>query len=71
MALDERQLILLDNLIYLNRCTNDKNNDENQEDLTVAVVVDDLLKMSDEDFKKEVTDEQFYYCSNMVNGMNA
>lgn len=69
MALDERQLILLDNLIYLNRCINIE--EQNQEDLTVGLIVNDLLTMEEDDFEKEVTDEQFYYCNNMVNGMNA
>lgn len=69
MEINERRLILLDNLIYLNRCT--KIDDENREDITVSSVVNDLLKMNENDFKKEVTDDQFYYCGNMVNGMNA
>lgn len=61
----ENRLILLDNLIYLNRTTSYGNG------VYVEDIVDDLLKMNDEDFKREITDSQFYYCNNMVNGMSA
>lgn len=72
MALDERQLILLDNLIYLDDVVTDTfTNGEVKTELTVDSIVSHLLQMDDENFEKAITDEQFYYCSDMVNGMNA
>ncbi len=65
MALTNEQLILLDNLIYLDDSVAIKDNS-----VTVMDIVEDLLSKSDNDFKKSVTDEQFYYCQDMVNGMN-
>ena len=65
------QLMLLDNLIYLNRTVNAVSNNSN---ITVASVVTSLLNMAENDmesFTAEVTDSQFYYCDNKVNGMNA
>lgn len=64
MALTNEQLILLDNLIYLDDTVSSTNNE-----VTIKNVVNNLLSMSDKDFKKAVTDEQFFYCGNMVNGM--
>lgn len=69
MALDERQLILLDNLIYLDATV--RTNKEKNSETNVNDIVNNLLSLSPEEFKKEVTDNQFYYCGNMVNGMNA
>lgn len=62
MALTNEQLILLDNLIYLNDSVIGNN-------LTVDNVVSSLLGKSDEDFETAVTDKQFFYCGDMVNGM--
>ena len=71
MELDERRLILLDNLIYLDDTVTDTFTDgELKTELTVDSIVSHLLQMDDENFKKAVTDEQFYYCGNMVNGMS-
>lgn len=67
MALDERQLILLDNLIYLDATVASK--EENG--IKVNAIVDNLLALKPEEFEKAITDDQFYYCNNMVNGMNA
>ena len=67
MALTEKQLILLDNLIYLNDSVINGESD-------VKEIVNDLLdkeKNEFEEFQKAITDNQFYYCGNMVNGMNA
>ena len=64
MVLNENQLILLDNIIYLDSTA------KVEEGTSVGRLVNGLLDLSDEDFKKEVTDEQFYYCGNMVNGMS-
>ena len=63
MSLREKQLILLDNLIYLNYTV------ENNKNITVSDVVTELLT-TPELFEKTITDPQFYYCNNMVNGMN-
>ena len=65
MAITNEQLILLDNLIYLDNSV--IQNDV--ADFKVASVVNHLLNMNDSDFKTAVTDEQFFYCGNMVNGM--
>lgn len=68
--MENKQLILLDNLIYLNRTVNAISNDKNA---TVASIVTSLINMAENDiesFIAEVTDPQFYYCNNMVNGMN-
>lgn len=66
MALNDTQLILLDNLIYLDYTVGD-----NTDNATVRNKVNYLLSLSDKEFKETVTDEQFYYCKDMVNGMNA
>lgn len=66
MALTTEQLILLDNLIYLDYIASD-----NTYDSTVKSKVDYLLDLPNEEFEAAITDEQFYYCDNMVNGMNA
>lgn len=65
MALNENQLILLDNIIYLDSTANV------EEGTSVGRLVNGLLDLSDEDFEKAIIDEQFYYCGNMVNGMSA
>lgn len=65
MAITNEQLILLDNLIYLDNSV--IQNDV--ADFKVASVVNHLLNMNDSDFKTAVTDEQFFYCGDMVNGM--
>ena len=65
MSLTNEQLILLDNLIYLDDTVSKPN-----QNVTVRDVVNDLLVKSDEAFKEAVTDSQFYYCQDMVNGMN-
>lgn len=62
MALTNEQLILLDNLIYLNDSVIGNN-------LTVDNVVSSLLGKSDEEFEAAVIDKQFFYCGDMVNGM--
>ncbi len=69
MALDERQLILLDNLIYLDDTVNLA--DSSVKTVTVGYIVDQLLNNTTiEEFEDLVTDDQFYYCNNMVNGMS-
>lgn len=65
MSLTNEQLILLDNLIYLNETTN------SSQERKVRTIISHLLQMDDEQFEEAVTDEQFYYCKDMVNGMNA
>lgn len=68
MELNEKQLILLDNLIYLDQIANC------EEGTTVGKFVNEMLEMSLKDpdaFNATITDEQFYYCKDMVNGMNA
>ena len=65
MALNENHLILLDNIIYLDSTA------KVEEGTSVERLVNGLLDLSDEDFEKAITDNQFYYCGNMVNGMNA
>ena len=65
MALNDTQLILLDNLIYLDYTVGD-----NTDNATVRNKVNYLLSLSDKEFKETVTDEQFYYCKDMVNGMS-
>lgn len=62
MALTNEQLVLLDNLIYLDDTVQN-------EMVDVKYVVNSLLEKNDEDFETAVTDEQFFYCGNMVNGM--
>ena len=66
MALTETQLILLDNLIYLNYTVTTKN-----KDVTVGGVFKDLLSTPEKEFEAAITDKQFYYCDDMVNGMDA
>ena len=63
MSLTNEQLILLDNLIYLD-------NSVIQNNVSVKSVVNNLLQMDNKEFKEVVTDSQFYYCKDMVNGMN-
>ncbi|MBQ8826299.1 MAG: hypothetical protein IJ007_04330 [Oscillospiraceae bacterium] len=71
MSLKDKQLVLLDNLIYLDDVVTGIFTDgEVKTELTVDSIVSHLLKMDDENFKAAVTDPQFYYCDNMVNGMN-
>lgn len=53
MSITNEQLMLLDNLIYLNE-----------------TVVNNMLNKSAKEFEEAVTDKQFYYCKNMVNGMD-
>lgn len=65
MALTNEQLILLDNMIYL-----DNTVIVNSESRNVNDVVIGLLNMTDKQFKETVTDKQFYYCNDMVNGMS-
>lgn len=65
MALSSEQLILLDNLIYLDYVVTKSNTDN-----TVGDVVNRLLD-TPELFEASITDEQFFYCKDMVNGMNA
>lgn len=65
MALTNEQLILLDNLIYLDDTVASYDTDS----VTVSVVVNSLLEKSKKDFENAVTDEQFFYCDDMVNGM--
>ena len=64
MSLTNEQLILLDNLIYLNETTN------SSQERKVRTIISHLLQMDDEQFEEAVTDEQFYYCNDMVNGMS-
>ena len=64
MALTNTQLILLDNLIYLDYVVTKEN-----EDTTVGDIVNRLLD-TPEIFNTTITDEQFWYCKDMVNGMN-
>ena len=67
MSITNEELMLLDNLIYLNEVTV-KTSDGR--DNTVKDIVGNMLKKTDKEFKEAVTDKQFYYCKNMVNGMD-
>lgn len=63
MALTNEQLILLDNLIYLDDSTKNEN-------VSVEYIVNNLLGKTEKEFEAAITDKQFYYCDDMVNGMN-
>ena len=68
MSITNEERMLLDNLIYLNYAVSKDQNES--EPLTVEKVVNGMLDMPYKEFKEAVTDKQFYYCKNMVNGMN-